>query len=81
MICEATCISQKGNRDIFSLKFPIGDIGAGDQLFQTDSELDVVKLIFGPLKAGEIHNFDPHTRKSLEAALPIPMWIWGWDSV
>ncbi len=56
-------------------------IGSRENLFQTDSELDVVKLIFGPLKAGEIHNFDEHTRKNLEAVLPIPMWIWGWDSV
>jgi hypothetical protein len=47
----------------------------------TDSERDVVKLIFGPLKAREIHDFGPETAQAMEEVLPIPMWVWGWDSI
>jgi N-acetylglutamate synthase-like GNAT family acetyltransferase len=56
-------------------------IGAGEQIFKTDSDNDVIRLIFGPQKASEIHNFDKATQETLEAVLPMPMWIWGWDSI
>lgn len=56
-------------------------IGAGPNVFMTDSERDVVKLIFGPLKAREIHDFGPETAEAMEEVLPIPMWVWGWDSI
>lgn len=55
--------------------------GSGEEIFHTDSEADVVRLIFGPLKASQIHNFDAATSEQLEKVFPIPMWIWGWDSV
>jgi hypothetical protein len=50
-------------------------------IFSTDSEQDLVKLIFGPHKASEIHSFDAKTAEALERVLPINLWIWGWDSV
>lgn len=56
-------------------------IGAGANIFKTDSDADVIRLIFGPHKASQIHNFDKTTSETLESVLPIPMWIWGWDSV
>jgi predicted acetyltransferase len=56
-------------------------MGAGPNVFMTDSELDVVKLIFGPLKASQIHNFGKETADVMELVLPIQMWIWGWDSI
>lgn len=56
-------------------------MGSSENLFKTDSELDLVKIIFGPLKPEQLHNFDEHTGKTLSSILPIPMWIWGWDSV
>ena len=56
-------------------------IGSRANVFMTDSEADAVKLVFGPQKARELHAFDPATLEILERALPIPMWIWGWDSV
>jgi predicted acetyltransferase len=56
-------------------------LGAGENVFMTDSERDVVKLIFGPLKASEIHNFGKETSDILEKVLPLQMWVWGWDSV
>lgn len=55
-------------------------IGNKDQIFQTESEHDIVRLIFGPLKASQIHDFGPHA-EILEKVLPIHMWVWGWDSI
>ncbi len=56
-------------------------IGAGAGIFKTDADADVIRLVFGPHKASQIHGFDPKTSEALEAVLPVPMWIWGWDSV
>lgn len=56
-------------------------IGEKENLFKTDSEADIVRLIFGPYKASSIHSFEPQLLAVLENALPLPMWIWGWDSV
>ncbi len=55
--------------------------GFGNEVFKTDSESDVVRLIFGPSKASELHQFDPVTAAGLETIFPLPFWIWGWDSV
>lgn len=55
-------------------------IGTRDQLFVTTSEHDLVRLIFGPFKASEIHDFGAGA-KTLEQVMPINMWVWGWDSV
>lgn len=56
-------------------------LGAGTNVFMTDCERDVVRLIFGPQKPSEIHDFDPETAEVLDRVLPINMWVWGWDSV
>jgi len=56
-------------------------IGTPKKLFKTNSERDIVKLVFGPLKAHDIPGFDSETAKLMEQLLPIPLWIWGWDSV
>jgi hypothetical protein len=56
-------------------------LGYKGHIFKTDSERDVVRLVFGPLKASELHPFDKETSAAYEQVLPIPMWIWGWDSV
>lgn len=56
-------------------------IGCGASVFKTDSDADVIRLVFGPHKASQIHDFDPKTCAALETTLPVPMWIWGWDSV
>ena len=56
-------------------------LGAGSNVFMTDSERDVVRLIFGPQRPSEIHDFGPETAAVMEKVLPISMWVWGWDSV
>ena len=55
--------------------------GFGQNIYRTDSESDVVRLIFGPSKASTLHSFDQATSTALETIFPIPFWIWGWDSV
>jgi GNAT superfamily N-acetyltransferase len=56
-------------------------IGAGENIFKTDSEADIVRLLFGPQKASEIHAFDKGTCEILESLFPLKMWVWGWDSI
>lgn len=56
-------------------------LGSGENLFRTDSERDVVRMIFGPHKASELHAFDKETSLEFEKIFPLAMWIWGWDSV
>lgn len=55
--------------------------GTGDNVFKTDSEADIVRLIFGPQKASQIYKFDKQTTEILEKVLPLDLWIWGWDSI
>lgn len=55
--------------------------GVGETIFKTDSEADIVRLIFGPQKASQIYKFDKQTSETLEKIFPIDLWIWGWDSI
>ncbi|MCC6276750.1 MAG: GNAT family N-acetyltransferase [Oligoflexia bacterium] len=65
-------LEQRGNDYFF---------GIGDQLFKTDREADIVRLIFGPEKPSQIHDCGPQVNAALDKILPVDMWIWGWDSV
>ena len=56
-------------------------LGAGENIFTTDSERDLVKLLFGPLKPSEVHDFDKETLKVMDEIFPLNLWVWGWDSV
>jgi len=55
--------------------------GHQDQVYMTESRRDLVQLLFGPEKPSQMGKFDPLTAKILDRVLPIPLWIWGWDSV
>jgi GNAT superfamily N-acetyltransferase len=56
--------------------------GFGEKdIFRTDSSSDLVRLIFGPTRARDLHGFDESTALKLEKIFPIPFWVWGWDSV
>lgn len=55
--------------------------GLKDKIYKTNSLQDITKLIFGPFEAQEIYDFDPETAAALKSFLPLPLWIWGWDSV
>lgn len=56
-------------------------LGFKEEIFRTDLESDLVRLIFGPLKASDLKTFDPATAAAFEKVFPIAMWVWGWDSV
>ncbi len=56
-------------------------LGYKQEIFRTDIESDLVRLVFGPLKASDLKAFDAETAAAFEKVFPISMWIWGWDSV
>jgi GNAT superfamily N-acetyltransferase len=63
----------------FKFKF-----GTKAQTFETDSELDIVRLVFGPRRLSELvppQQLNPDACKAIETVFPLSMWIWGWDSV
>ncbi len=64
-------IEKRENRFVISVKY---------QSFETENERDIVRLVFGPQKPPEIHNFGA-AGATLEKILPVQMWIWGWDSI
>ncbi|MBK7843824.1 MAG: hypothetical protein IPJ71_09030 [Bdellovibrionales bacterium] len=73
---------QLGHDDwIFDFKEGAYYLGTSNKLFRTESEQDIIKLLFGPLKASELEGFDKSTAEMIEEVLPLPFWIWGWDSV
>jgi GNAT superfamily N-acetyltransferase len=55
--------------------------GTPSQVFKTDSELDMVRLLFGPQKPSEMPGLDKEAALALERFLPIDAWVWGWDSI
>ncbi len=63
-------LEKRGNDTAFG-------IGA-DQVLISDDR-DLVKILFGP--AIEIPHLQENTRNTLEKFLPLPLWIWGWDSI
>ncbi len=55
--------------------------GYGDEIYQTDSSHDVTRLVFGPAKPEQIHDFSEQALQALKDIFPIPFWVWGWDSI
>ena len=45
------------------------------------NDRDAVRFFFGPFDANDLSGIDSATAAVLNQILPIPMWIWGWDSV
>jgi hypothetical protein len=55
--------------------------GRGSNDYSTDSNVDLLRLMFGPEKPSSLHKFDSATADALDKILPLRLWIWGWDSV
>ena len=55
--------------------------GNGSEVYQTDSDRDMIRLIFGPLKPDQIHPFSKEVSDVFNEIFPIPFWVWGWDSI
>jgi GNAT superfamily N-acetyltransferase len=54
-------------------------LGIGDDQVSISDEKDLVRILFGP--AVEIPHLKPETNEILSKLLPLPLWVWGWDSV
>lgn len=55
--------------------------GVGQELFTLHEESDICRLIFGPIDLNELDMFSEVARAKLAKILPLPLWLWGWDSV
>lgn len=55
--------------------------GTSEGVYKTDSESDLIHLLFGPQKPSEMHQFSEETSQKLNRLLPLPLWFWGWDSI
>jgi hypothetical protein len=55
--------------------------GIGQDLYTIKNETDMVRLLFGPMDYRAIGIFKEETVQKLEEVLPLPLWVWGWDSI
>lgn len=55
--------------------------GTSETVYKTDSDADMVQLFFGPTKPADMHQFEKATQDKLDKLLPLPCWVWGWDSI
>lgn len=55
--------------------------GYGQDLYTLDEEADLAKILFGPTTIDEMTFIKPETREVLGTILPLPLWVWGWDSI
>ncbi len=55
--------------------------GTSEGVYKTESEADIIHLLFGPQKPSEMHAFSAQTLEKLNKLLPLPLWFWGWDSI
>ena len=55
--------------------------GYNTDLYTLDNQADLARLLFGPITPSSLDFMKPETQRILETLLPLPMWIWGWDSI
>ena len=55
--------------------------GFGTDLYTLEKEADLVQLLFGPLNINQFDFVSPETKSKLATLLPLPLWVWGWDSI
>ncbi len=55
--------------------------GYGSDLYTIKDPADLTQLLFGPLKPKDLAFMKTETQEKLATLLPLPMWIWGWDSI
>ncbi|RME15271.1 MAG: GNAT family N-acetyltransferase [Bdellovibrio sp.] len=56
-------------------------LGYKNDLVGISSLRSLTQILFGPLKLEEAVRIKPQTKEVLEKILPLPMWVWGWDSI
>ncbi|MFN3453344.1 MAG: GNAT family N-acetyltransferase [Pseudobdellovibrio sp.] len=55
--------------------------GYGTDLYTLDHEADLVRILFGPVKIEDMTFIKSETRQVLAKVFPLPLWVWGWDSI
>lgn len=55
--------------------------GFGTDLYTLEKEADLVQLLFGPLEVKSLSFVSEDVKNKLSHLLPMPLWIWGWDSI
>jgi GNAT superfamily N-acetyltransferase len=55
--------------------------GIGSDLLVVDREHDIVRLLFGPVDYSVLGFQSPTSIQKINKILPLPFWVWGWDSV
>ena len=55
--------------------------GFASDLYTLDKESDLVQLLFGPMNVNSLDFVSNETKSKLSNLLPMPLWIWGWDSI
>jgi hypothetical protein len=55
--------------------------GFGTDLYTLEKETDLIQLLFGPLDVKTLDFMSAETQEKLSQLLPLPLWIWGWDSI
>lgn len=55
--------------------------GHKNNLYTLKNEADLVRLVFGPTQMSDLSFVDENTQKIFSKIFPLPLWVWGWDSV
>ncbi|MBC7421598.1 MAG: GNAT family N-acetyltransferase [Bdellovibrio sp.] len=55
--------------------------GYGMDLYTLDNEADLIQILFGPLDIHALDFMSAEAKEKLSKLLPMPLWIWGWDSI
>ena len=55
--------------------------GYNTDLYTLDNQADLSRLLFGPITTSTLDFMKPETQRILDTLLPLPLWIWGWDSI
>lgn len=56
-------------------------LGYGTDVYTLNTETDLVRILFGPIHASQLTFMKPETQEQLAKLLPLPLWVWGWDSI
>lgn len=67
------------NNFVFEKRGPEWVFGIKDDLFCVTQESELAQLVFGPWDA--LPHLSESTQASLREHLPLPLWVWGWDSI